>query len=117
MLDAESTVSIIPIASASELPSCLDSLRQQCSVPDPEAVTPTQDLLRMREILSHCSRGPRLTTSQTNMLSDICTGFADLARHAYDPAGQRKIAEYLGDSQAAKVISFFTEGPGASHGY
>ncbi|UNI15157.1 hypothetical protein JDV02_001720 [Purpureocillium takamizusanense] len=134
MLDTEGTVSIIPVASAAELPSCLDSLRRQCDGAAPDAVTaaaatttttttPTaqHELLRTRELLSHCysgggGGGGRLTTSETNVLSDICTGFADLARHAYDPASRRKLADYLGDAQAAKVISFFTAGPGTRRG-
>ncbi|KND88654.1 hypothetical protein TOPH_06654 [Tolypocladium ophioglossoides CBS 100239] len=103
---ANDGIPIVPISSAVELPSCLDSLRRQCTGDGPKNKQAEETSTR-RDLASYCVKGQPLSESQTNVLSDICGGFGDLAQHAFNPEGQRKICDFLGDEDGHRVISFF----------
>ncbi|POR38228.1 Uncharacterized protein TPAR_01573 [Tolypocladium paradoxum] len=107
-------IPIIPISSAVELPSCLDSLRRQCISDGPKDKQAEETSTR-GDLVSHCVRGQALSESQTNVLSDICGWFGDLAQHAFDPEGQRKMCDFLGDTDGHRVMSFFMAGPSVQH--
>ncbi|PNY26220.1 Uncharacterized protein TCAP_03850 [Tolypocladium capitatum] len=87
-------IPIIPISSAAELPSCLDSLRCQCTSDGPVGRR-ADEASTSRDLVSHCVRGKALSDGQTNVLSDICGGFGDLAQHAFGPEGQRKMGQVM----------------------
>lgn len=115
MLARHEALAVIPLAAATELPGCLAALdrRRRLGVAGP-APAPAP---AARALLPHCTRGAPLATRQANVLSDICTGLADVAALALDAAGQRRLRDYLGDADASRVIAFFAAGPAPPHGY
>ncbi|KAM4059428.1 hypothetical protein HRG_011487 [Hirsutella rhossiliensis] len=114
----DNCIPLIPVSSAAELPSCLESLRRQCAAAadaqqaHEQAATSTQ-----RHLLAHCTGvGAPLGEGQTNVLSDICTGFGHLAQHALDPDGQDELCYFLGHADGQRVTAFLTAGPVARLG-
>lgn len=99
-------VPIIPISSATDLPSCLTSLRKQCN--ELPSVNPSTS---KQALVPYCANGQPLSERQANILTDIANGFRDLATNAFVPQSQRLICDFLGDRDGARVVSFFTGGP------
>lgn len=103
---------MIPVSSAAELPSCLDSLRRQCAATaDAQRAHEDAATSAQRHLLAHCTRGGPLSEGQTDVLSDICTGFGHLAQRAFDRDGQDKICDFLGGADGKRVAEFLTAGP------
>ncbi|KAF7559673.1 hypothetical protein G7046_g4480 [Stylonectria norvegica] len=103
-------VPIIPISSARELPTCLESLRRQClSNNCPGAQTSEENT--SSAIISHCVGGKPLSRDQRNVLAGISTGFTDIANQVLLTDGQSRMMDFLGDTDGARIISFFTDGP------
>ncbi|KAI9171997.1 hypothetical protein HJFPF1_01489 [Paramyrothecium foliicola] len=101
---------IIPITSLTELIPTLEKLRQ--AVADSSHHRPHLSLqVRNQHLLSHCVRGPPLTGTQVNYLTDVFANMGDLAANASDPHGQQLLCDFLGDKDGSRVISFFTQGP------
>ncbi|PHH92030.1 hypothetical protein CDD83_9221 [Cordyceps sp. RAO-2017] len=105
-LSLDGVVSVIPVASAAALPSRLDDLRRQCG-----STTSPDRQARGRDLLSRCAAGGPLSPGQTDILSGLCAGFGDLARHAFDPDGRARLCAALGDVDGRRVIAFLTSGP------
>ena len=69
------------------------------------------DLSANRLLTSHCVRGPPLSDTHVNYLTDICADLKDLAVNASVPESQQIIRDFLGDYDGDRVITFFTKGP------
>lgn len=109
-------IPVIPVSSAAELPCCLDSLRRQCVGVRGRRTHERAVASTRRHVLAHCTGADPLSESQTNVLSDICTGFGHLAEHAFDPDGQDRLCDFLGPTDGQRVTAFFTAGPFACRG-
>lgn len=101
-------VPIIPINAASDLPCCLGNLKKQCNEPEPDT---TNSAASTRDLVAHCVNGQPLSERQTNMLTDIASGFKDLAENSLVPDSQQLICDLLGEGDGGRLISFFTQGP------
>ncbi|CAM1507261.1 Fc.00g069020.m01.CDS01 [Cosmosporella sp. VM-42] len=109
----EISMPIVPITSSRELPSCLDTLRKQFSaarsrdddIGERAEATGTHDLVQ------HCVPGKPLSRDQANVLTGTSTGFKDIANHISLQDSQFVLREYLGEVDARRIISFFTNGP------
>lgn len=99
-------IPVIPVSSAAQLPSCLDSLRRQCAVPGPRADGQAV-ASRQRHLLAHCTTGSPLSEAQARVLSDVCTGFGHLAQHAVDARGQDRICYFLGRVDGEAPLQVF----------
>ena len=103
-------IPIIPIASATELPSCVDSLRRQMSSKETEdKETNTKKL--SRDVVAHSVDGQPLSESQVNIVTDIFSSLQSLSNNAFTPTGQQVLHDYLGQQDASQVIKFFAQGP------
>lgn len=95
--------------SITNIVTCLDRLREQCTKKDSYTA---QCTVSQCDLLSHCLNGQPLSERQTNMLLDSSSGFKDLTGQAFDPERQQRIHDLLGD-EGARLISFLREGPSA----
>ncbi|QPC75768.1 hypothetical protein HYE68_006520 [Fusarium pseudograminearum] len=97
---------IIPINTIETLPGCLESLQQdysrEMSPPDANTSITSRDLVRW------CVNGKALSRDQVNILTEITSGFGDLASRSSLPNGQAIIREYLGSKDGGRLISFLT---------
>ncbi|KJZ77892.1 hypothetical protein HIM_02529 [Hirsutella minnesotensis 3608] len=102
---------VIPVTSSLGLPACLESLRAQCAAQRVSNGQRHEKVLAQRDLLAYCARGAPLSKTQTNVLSDICSSFGNLAQQTLNPGGQKRIYDYLGDVDGRRVVAFFTAGP------
>ncbi|KAM0299137.1 hypothetical protein HYE67_009255 [Fusarium culmorum] len=97
---------IIPINTIETLPGCLESLQQdysrERSPPDANTSITSRDLVRW------CVNGKALSRDLVNILTEITSGFGDLASRSSLPNGQAIIREYLGSKDGGRLISFLT---------
>ncbi|KAL6920106.1 hypothetical protein FSHL1_004083 [Fusarium sambucinum] len=97
---------MIPITTIKTLPGCLESLQRdyskESSQPDTDANVASRDLLRW------CVCGKPLSRNQVNILTEITSGFGDLAGRSSLPHGQAVIREYLGNEDGGRLLSFLT---------
>jgi hypothetical protein len=97
---------MIPITTIEALPGCLESLQRnynkEKSPPDADTSMVCRDLVRW------CVDGKPLSKDQVNVLTEITSGFRDLAGHSCLPNGQATIREYLGDEDGGRLLSFLT---------
>lgn len=63
----------------------------------------------MQRLLPYSGLSPPLREHTTNILTDLAMGLAHLANMATTEAGQLKLAEYLGQEEARRVILFWTQ--------
>ncbi|KFA64147.1 hypothetical protein S40285_00792 [Stachybotrys chlorohalonatus IBT 40285] len=101
-------IPIIPITSVDDLRHRLDSLRRQRHQYLGKQAPP---VLSNSDIVSHCVRGPPLSSMQTAYLIDLCTGFKDLTTNVFAPESQRVVRDFLGEVDGQRLIQFFTNGP------
>ncbi|KAL6896153.1 hypothetical protein HDV57DRAFT_43423 [Trichoderma longibrachiatum] len=117
-----SSMLIIPISSASELPSRLDALRRQLASAAYISRTRTNHRAdeaacaeQLRDLASHCAHGQALSREHVDVLTDLSAGLGSLAQLSFSADGQRRIRDLLGDVQGGRVIAFFTHGYEKSH--
>ena len=104
---------IVPISSSQELPGCLNTLRQQFSATGTrgESVGGEGEAKWSRDLIHHCVRGKPLSRDQANVLTGMSTGFKDIVKHVSLPDSQAVLNDFLGETDAHRIISFFTNGP------
>ncbi|KAL7820393.1 hypothetical protein V8C44DRAFT_354529 [Trichoderma aethiopicum] len=117
-----SSMPIIPVSSASELPSRLDALRRQlinaANISRTRTSSRADEIAcaeQLRDLASHCAHGQALPREHVDVLTDLSSGLASLAQLAFSADGQRRICDLLGDVQGGRVIAFFTHGYEKSH--
>ena len=103
-------IPIIPIASATDLLSYVDSLRRQMSSKE-TAAKEADTKKKSRDVVAHSVDGQPLSESQVNIVTDIFSGLQSLSNDAFTPTGQQVLHDYLGQQDASRVIKFFTQGP------
>ncbi|KPA42893.1 hypothetical protein FLAG1_04235 [Fusarium langsethiae] len=86
---------IIPITTVETLPGCLKSLQQDYSKERSSLDADTS--ITSRDLVRWCVYGKPLSRDQVNILTEITSGFGDLAGRSSLPNGQVAIREYLGD--------------------
>ncbi|KAI1779903.1 hypothetical protein F4818DRAFT_157969 [Hypoxylon cercidicola] len=100
-LVGEFEMPVIPVNSVQAVPTNLMAFHRQISTGSgsPKTANPAQSLL------PYCSDRPPLPEHAVNVLTDITSNIRDLLDTASTPAGQIKMAEFLGDSSQS-AISF-----------
>ena len=104
------SIPVFPIMCVTDLLPVLNKLRLQMSTTS-NVRGPADLLSANRLLISHCVRGPPLSDTHVNYLTDICADLKDLAANASVPKSQQIIRDFLGDYDGNRVIAFFTEGP------
>lgn len=104
-------VSIMPLPSIQDVCERLNEMRRQLvrnAVINADLATNKPSL---RNLASCCVAGPRLSSSQVDILTDITPGLGHLASGVLEPDGQEALFDYLGYEDGNRVLSFFTAGP------
>ncbi|KEY67514.1 hypothetical protein S7711_02434 [Stachybotrys chartarum IBT 7711] len=107
-MNQNAVIPIIPITSIEDLRPRLDSLRRQRHQCSGKQASP---VVSSSGIVSHCVRGPPLSSMQTAYLIDLCTDFKDLATNVFSLESQRVLRDFLGEADGERLIEFFTNGP------
>lgn len=106
-------VSIMPLPSIQDVYERLNVMRRQVArnaVINADIATNKPSL---RDIASCCVTGPRLSSSQVDILTDITPGLGPLASSILEPDGQEALFDSLGYEDGNRILSFFTAGPKA----
>ncbi|KAJ0341164.1 hypothetical protein COL922a_002618 [Colletotrichum nupharicola] len=99
MLDKHD-IPLIPLASASDLPSTLAALRSSGQQPPPQ---PQQSPIFL---LQHMTAGRPLTEHAANLLSELGRSPAEVAALAATPHGRARILDLLGEADGKRVLDF-----------
>ncbi|PTB64171.1 hypothetical protein BBK36DRAFT_1170745 [Trichoderma citrinoviride] len=126
MAHGMSSMPIVPISSASELASRLDTLRRQfANAANNLSRTSSNNINRadgaacaeeeeeeLRDLASHCVHGQAapLPPEHIDVVTDLAAGLGSLAQLVLCADGQRRIRDLLGEAQGGRVIAFFTHG-------
>jgi hypothetical protein len=98
------SIPILPLTAAEDLPATLETFHKKLVTPKvPEVRSP---LLESKALLQHCSLGGPLLDLETNMLSDLNTGFSDLVVKMTTLEGQEILRDYIPE-HADRVIQFW----------
>lgn len=101
-------MSVIPILSAVDLPTCLNNLRKHYSGGFHNNIHVGAS---KRELPSHCVSGQPLSERQTNILTDVSSDFKDLMRGSLSPDRKGQLYDFLGEKDAHRLVSYLMEGP------
>ncbi|KAI8237605.1 hypothetical protein K4K57_009717 [Colletotrichum sp. SAR 10_99] len=99
MLDKHD-IPLIPLASASDLPSTLAALRSSAQQP------PLQPQQSPIFLLQHMTAGRPLTEHAANLLSELGRSPAEVAALAATPDGRARILDLLGEADGKRVLDF-----------
>ncbi|KAF9879082.1 hypothetical protein CkaCkLH20_03315 [Colletotrichum karsti] len=91
-------VPLIPLLSASDLPSTLSTLLPSQSTP--------QDLTHSESLLRHMADGPPLSEHLANLLSEIGDSPSAIAAAANTEQGRARILDLLGETKGSRVLRF-----------
>lgn len=95
---------LLPLYTVQALPTTLAAFIQQLStVSHPSRPYKTI----VHDLLSYSTLNPHLTEHKLNLLSDITSGFKELASKAATEEGKAILLEYLGEEDAQRVIDFW----------
>jgi len=103
---------LLPLHSAEAIPSSLLSFFQS-RLSAEEHQNTRQNLVTassvIRPFLPYCSIKTPLSEHTINVLTDVTTGFRDLAAKAGTEEGKALLRDYLGEKDADSVAQFWTE--------
>lgn len=95
---------ILPLYALQDLPSTLTAfLYQLGSIVHPSRPYRTV----VQDLVSYTAHKSRLTEHELNVLSDITSGFKDLANKATTEEGQALLRAYLDEDSAERVMGFW----------
>lgn len=108
MVGTDGELPIIPISLPRELLGCIDALRRQHTAGQIRKNPANgQDIW---DLASHCVQGKALSRDQVNVLTEITSGFKELAQNVGQPHGRAVLGQYLGAEDGERVVSFLTGG-------
>jgi hypothetical protein len=96
---------LLPITALEEVPGTLRAFRASIDLGAKSQYT--RPVSAVHTLLPHCSIARALPEHTVNVLSDVTTGFADLAEKALTDDGRHLLLQYLDEAEAEKAVEFW----------
>ncbi|KAG8165285.1 hypothetical protein KVR01_005560 [Diaporthe batatas] len=102
-------VPLLRLRSVEDLPETLHKFHQSFLKSNSNQHTSTQPMKAVQTLLPYTGLSPPLRQHTANLLTDLTMGFANLANMAVTETGQSELVGYLGQEEARRVVSFWTQ--------
>lgn len=111
-LNGKFEIPIIPLRAIGDLPHTLQEfyrlfLKSDTATRQPQPRIAINSAVQM--LLPYSGLSPPLHEHSVNVLTDLTTGFADLANKASNAVGTTELVDYLGEEEAQRVVLFWSQ--------